>query len=565
MAANTSSGRFQSYPNPGPGTRIFQALDPDVVLIQELNVNSTRRGPNGPDAVEAWVDDVFGPDFFWFREPGGDSLPNGVISRWPILESGEWRDSSVGNRDFAFARIDIPGDVDLWVVSVHLLTRSLEARDSQARSLIEAIRNHPVPEEDFMIIGGDFNTRQRDEPAIATLSTLVDTLAPFPADGGDPPDGDTNSSRAKPYDWLLADAQFTALEVPVEIDGIPFPHGFVFDSRIFSQDELDQIFPPVRQGDSGAPQMQHMAVVRDFRIGKEPDPDPGPDPVPDFQIEISSLDFGTANASDPPRIDTSARIQVNRPFRLSNLAFDGTHSEEFALVSPDPADFPILLEAETPLTFSWTPASNDGETREITATLIADGEPGAVEIQLRGLAAPPDRPGDPATLDLEGFRLVQTGGNATIIFPAETVLPACGLVVIGRAVEREEFEAFWGALPPAVLYLNGEALAGNPGFPVINGRERYRLQDSEGGAMDPAAGQLPLSSTAKGKAYQRASTNGTAFEERNNPRQEATPGRYGGTSAGTGKAVITEISDATGPGGFPFEFVELYFDAPGCL
>ena len=49
---------------------------------------------------------------------------NAILSRWPILESGEWDDTSVSNRDFAWARIDIPGPRDLWVVSVHLLTAS---------------------------------------------------------------------------------------------------------------------------------------------------------------------------------------------------------------------------------------------------------------------------------------------------------------------------------------------------------------------------------------------------------------------------------------------------------
>jgi len=36
-----------------------------------------------------------------------------------IVEAGEWDDPRVGNRDFAWARIDIPGPVDLWAVSVH--------------------------------------------------------------------------------------------------------------------------------------------------------------------------------------------------------------------------------------------------------------------------------------------------------------------------------------------------------------------------------------------------------------------------------------------------------------
>ena len=92
--------------------RIFQALRPDVVLIQEFNVNATRGEANDEAAVDAWVDDVFGAEYHWFREPGGDSIPNGVISRWPIIEAGEWRDDRVSNRDFTFARIDVPGEIE---------------------------------------------------------------------------------------------------------------------------------------------------------------------------------------------------------------------------------------------------------------------------------------------------------------------------------------------------------------------------------------------------------------------------------------------------------------------
>jgi hypothetical protein len=51
--------------------------------------------------------------------------------------------------------------------------------------------------------------------------------------------------------------------VPVVIAGSRFPNGLVFDSRVFTP--LGKC-PPVRQGDSGLPNMQHMAVVRDFSL-----------------------------------------------------------------------------------------------------------------------------------------------------------------------------------------------------------------------------------------------------------------------------------------------------------
>jgi endonuclease/exonuclease/phosphatase family metal-dependent hydrolase len=115
MAANISSGNYQNY-DPGHGIRIFQGTRPDVVMIQEFNY-----GDNSATAIRNFVNTAFGSSFYYYRE-GAAQIPNGVISRWPILASGEWDDPYVSNRDFAWARIDIPGPKDLWVVSVHLLT-----------------------------------------------------------------------------------------------------------------------------------------------------------------------------------------------------------------------------------------------------------------------------------------------------------------------------------------------------------------------------------------------------------------------------------------------------------
>ncbi|MFK8186045.1 MAG: hypothetical protein AB8B99_21935 [Phormidesmis sp.] len=61
MGANTTSGNRQSY-DPGEGTRIFQGLISDVVLIQEFNI-----GNNSDTAIQAWVESTFGPDFEYYR------------------------------------------------------------------------------------------------------------------------------------------------------------------------------------------------------------------------------------------------------------------------------------------------------------------------------------------------------------------------------------------------------------------------------------------------------------------------------------------------------------------
>ena len=81
-AANITSGNSQSYE--GPGTRILQGLKPDVVMIQEFNVGNKTTAE-----FRSWVDTTFGTDFSYFRESSG-AIPNGVISRWPIRQSGSW-------------------------------------------------------------------------------------------------------------------------------------------------------------------------------------------------------------------------------------------------------------------------------------------------------------------------------------------------------------------------------------------------------------------------------------------------------------------------------------------
>ncbi len=110
VTANITSDNYQAYE--APGIRIFQGLAPDIVMIQEFNY---RHG-----TLRDLVDTAFGPNFCFFREPQSGGIPNGVVSRYPITGHGQWQDVNVPDRDFAWTRIDVPGPVDLWAVSVHL-------------------------------------------------------------------------------------------------------------------------------------------------------------------------------------------------------------------------------------------------------------------------------------------------------------------------------------------------------------------------------------------------------------------------------------------------------------
>lgn len=254
VAANLSTGNAQSYDS-GHGVRILQGLDADVVLLQEMNF-----GSNGTGAIAELVDDVCAGECNYMRGPQAQ-IPNGVLSRLPILECGSWVDPEVDNRNFVWARIDVPGDADLWAISVHFLTSGAGDRDREADALLDHIAG-AIPAGDRIVLGGDLNTNSRTEAAIATLSALFETGAPYPVDQDG--NGMTNASRDKPYDWVLADEDLAGFEIPVEIGESVFPAGAVIDTRV--HDPIADLAPALA-GDSGAPSMQHMAVVKDFELG----------------------------------------------------------------------------------------------------------------------------------------------------------------------------------------------------------------------------------------------------------------------------------------------------------
>jgi endonuclease/exonuclease/phosphatase family metal-dependent hydrolase len=250
MAANLTSGTSQGYEQ--PGIDILEGLVPDVVLIQEFNYAAGD--------LRTLVDTAFGNEFSFYVEPQTGGIPNGIVSRFPILQSGVWADASVSDRAFVYASIDVPGPIDLWAVSVHLLTTGATERSTEATQLLGYIQSN-VPAGDFLVVGGDFNTDTTGEAALTTLSAAVRVAAPFPADQA----GNTDSSinRDHPHDWVLSGPSLDARAAPVSLGASSFASGLVFDSRVYTP--LSDV-PPIVAGDSGATGMQHMAVVRDFLL-----------------------------------------------------------------------------------------------------------------------------------------------------------------------------------------------------------------------------------------------------------------------------------------------------------
>ncbi len=258
VAANLTSGNHQSYSPDnanhsnieGAGARILKALATDIVLIQEFQTSIPAR---------QWINQTFGQQFSFVSEPG-PGIPNGIISRFPIVESGEWDDPFLENRDFVWALLALPDGSRLWAVSVHFYAQKAPVRAQQAAALAELLKSRIQP-GDRVVIGGDLNTRDLAESCFTELARVVHIPEHPPSDAAG--NIHTNAPRNRPYDWVLVDAATEAAEVPVVLGGGNFPDGLVFDTRVF--EPLSSV-PPAQAGDSGVPGMQHMAVVRDFDI-----------------------------------------------------------------------------------------------------------------------------------------------------------------------------------------------------------------------------------------------------------------------------------------------------------
>jgi endonuclease/exonuclease/phosphatase family metal-dependent hydrolase len=252
MAANVT-GNSQKY-EPF-AIRIFQGLKPDVVAIQEFNYSN-----NTPAQIRSFIDMAFGTNFYYFRETGvGYQIPNGVISRYPFVATGAWPDAQISNRGFAWARIDLPGTNDLYVVSVHLKAGSSDSsvRSAQATALKNLIQSN-FPTNAWIILAGDMNIYSYAEAAMNTFRTFL-SATPVPADQSG--NTNTNNGRNEPYDQVLTSPTFTTNITPAVIGAQSFANGLVFDSRVYSP--LGTV-APVQSADSGL--AQHMAVMKDFRI-----------------------------------------------------------------------------------------------------------------------------------------------------------------------------------------------------------------------------------------------------------------------------------------------------------
>jgi beta-lactamase superfamily II metal-dependent hydrolase len=210
-------------------------------------------------------------------------------------------------------------------------------------------------------------------------------------------------------------------------------------------------------------------------------------------------------------------------------------------------------DTAAPYQWSWnTGASSAGSHTLFSTAFDAAGNQrssAAVSVTVAGSG--------PGGVNIGGWRLVQQGSSATFVFPANTVIPDHGYLVLGRSATKAAFEAFWRGgtpLPANAVYLNAAGA-----FLVINGGESYTLTGASGATVD---GRTVSMGAAAGSSVQRRDPclgAGLAGSWTVVSAGAGTPGAGAGPGCARG-VVINEFSDALGTGNFVYEFVELHLD-----
>lgn len=331
LAANLTSGTNQRYET--AGLNIFKGLKPDIVAIQEFNV-ANGFGTNTPAALSNMVATTFGTNFVYYRESNaGYTIPNGIISRYPIAASGSWTDSDTGvnDRGYAWARLDLPGTNDLYVVSVHLKagenTRdpSDESRRAAEAAELKSLIATNFPTNAWVIVAGDMNLYAESEGAITTFKTFLSD-GPVPADQTG--DSDTNLGRTERYDRVLPSFSLTNRLMPVVYPSRTFNNGMVFDSRNYTP--LSDV-SPVGIGDSAASGMQHMGVMKAFQISFVVT-NPAPPTITNQPQNFSVAQGGTANFS----VGAGGTSPLRYQWRFGNTNIAGATNSSYSRTNVQP-------------------------------------------------------------------------------------------------------------------------------------------------------------------------------------------------------------------------------------
>jgi endonuclease/exonuclease/phosphatase family metal-dependent hydrolase len=265
-ASNLTSEPEQSYQE--SGNNILKTLRPDIVFMNEFKVGP--RASLHENDITDWVRNIFGSNYKWKMEnlDADDTIPNGIIfnsNKIKMINYGQIRDI-IENRDHCYAQVEI-NNKNVWIFCVHLPYKA-SRRERETENLINEIKKIIKQDPDpYIIIGGDFNFKSFNDKSLnimknSGLFDIPNNKDDFPKDYNG--NHFTNNSRNKPFDWVFSSNN-------IEKDKYKFGkkedflYGFIYDTRIFTQQEADD-FNIIGWEQDDSDDHQHMAVIRQFKL-----------------------------------------------------------------------------------------------------------------------------------------------------------------------------------------------------------------------------------------------------------------------------------------------------------
>ena len=254
--------------------------------------------------------------------------------------------------------------------------------------------------------------------------------------------------------------------------------------------------------------------------------------------------------AQPTKVSPGVDFGLTIGARDGNGNLDTGLSSEVALTLSSGTGVLATADNQIPLTgglAAWTDLSyNLEESFVIQAAATAGGVSAVATTPITSAT----------TLDLEGWKLVQTSSSDSYTFGAGVSVQAGGYLVLGRDATKSEFEAKWlVTLASNVTYVDAAGA-----FPSINGDETYALENASAVVVDgPTHASLdPNGLSCRRQAADSDGTEAAHFSCSAAPG-DSTPGS-GLALIGSGEVVISEFSDYGGSGNYVFEYVELFYD-----
>lgn len=158
---------------------VLRALRPDVVLLQEVDLNARRSGK--VDVPKVLADALGMRPYFAEAMPfQGGSYGCAVLTSLPAGQGGavvlRFTGGSEPRVALAVPLLAGPGGTEFLAVSTHLDFRSAQEVEPHARRLAEFLSGEPRPS----VLGGDFNF-EPGSPVIAALDRRLSRI-PFAGD-----------------------------------------------------------------------------------------------------------------------------------------------------------------------------------------------------------------------------------------------------------------------------------------------------------------------------------------------------------------------------------------------